>query len=75
MVAARVFAGLLVLTSLYACDRPSNFYPTPNVGQHGWVSTDGSEGDIDWEVVEMIVGATYRRVAPKRLVAQLDEQP
>jgi predicted DNA-binding protein (MmcQ/YjbR family) len=50
-----------------------DFYPTPYVGQHGWVSTDGSENEIDWKVVQMIVAATYRRVAPKRLVAQLDE--
>jgi predicted DNA-binding protein (MmcQ/YjbR family) len=52
-----------------------DFYPTPYVGQHGWVSTDGSESDIDWKVVQMIVAATYRRVAPKRFVAQLDDRP
>lgn len=52
-----------------------DFYPTPYVGQHGWVSTDGSERDIDWDVVQMILAATYRRVAPKRLVAQLENQP
>jgi predicted DNA-binding protein (MmcQ/YjbR family) len=50
-----------------------DFYPTPYVGQHGWVSTDGAASDIDWKTVELIVGATYRRVAPKRLVAQLDK--
>ena len=48
-----------------------DFYRTPYVGQHGWVSTDGSEKEIDWEVVRMVVAATYRRVAPKRLSAQL----
>ena len=47
-----------------------DFYPTPYVGQHGWVSTDGSERDIDWEVVKMVVEATYRRVAPKRLLTR-----
>jgi predicted DNA-binding protein (MmcQ/YjbR family) len=52
-----------------------DFYATPYVGQHGWVSTDGSETDIDWDVVQLIIEATFRRVAPKRLVAQLDEQP
>ena len=50
-----------------------DFYATPYVGQHGWVSTDGSEDDIDWEIVQMIVAATYRRVAPKRLIAQLGD--
>jgi len=51
-----------------------DFYPTPYVGQHGWVSTEGSEKDIDWNIVQMILAATYRRVAPKRLVAQLQDQ-
>ena len=49
-----------------------DFYATPYVGQHGWVSTDGSDKDIDWKVVELVVRATFRRVAPKRLTAQLD---
>jgi predicted DNA-binding protein (MmcQ/YjbR family) len=49
-----------------------DFYPTPYVGQHGWVSTDGSETDIDWKVVQLVIEATYRRVTPKRLSAQLD---
>jgi len=47
-----------------------DFYPTPYVGQHGWVSTDGSERDIDWKVVKLVVDATYRRVAPKRLLRE-----
>jgi predicted DNA-binding protein (MmcQ/YjbR family) len=50
-----------------------DFYATPYVGQHGWVSTDGNDTNIDWEVVQLIVEATFRRVAPKRLVAQLDK--
>src|SRR5215212_5265532 len=38
-----------------------DFYPTPYVGQHGWVSTDGNESDIDWDVVKMVGAATNRR--------------
>jgi predicted DNA-binding protein (MmcQ/YjbR family) len=48
-----------------------DFYPTPYVGQHGWVSTDGNEKEIDWKVVQLVIEATYRRVAPKRLAARL----
>lgn len=48
-----------------------DFYPTPYVGQHGWVSTDGGENEIDWDVVQLVITATYRRVAPKRLAAEL----
>jgi hypothetical protein len=47
-----------------------DFWVTPYVGQHGWVSTGGTVKDIDWDVVQMIVTATFRRVAPKRLVAK-----
>src|SRR4051812_48157174 len=46
-----------------------DFTATPYVGQHGWVSTGGTVKDIDWEVVQMIITATFRRVAPKRLVS------
>jgi predicted DNA-binding protein (MmcQ/YjbR family) len=48
-----------------------DFYPTPYVGQHGWVSTDGSEKDIDWKTVRLVIDATYRRIAPKRVTRQL----
>jgi predicted DNA-binding protein (MmcQ/YjbR family) len=48
-----------------------DFSATPYVGQHGWVSTGGTVNDIDWDVVQMIVTATFRRVAPKRLLADL----
>ena len=46
-----------------------DFSVTPYVGQHGWVSTGGTVNDIDWAVVQMIVTATFRRVAPKRLLS------
>ena len=47
-----------------------DFHATPYVGQHGWVSTGGTVTDIDWDVVQMIVTATFRRVAPKRLLVR-----
>jgi predicted DNA-binding protein (MmcQ/YjbR family) len=50
-----------------------DFFQTPYVGQHGWVSTNGSEKDIDWRVVQLVLTSTYRRVAPKRLSAQLSK--
>ena len=51
-----------------------DFHPTPYVGQHGWVSTLGREKDIDWTTVELVLTATYRRVAPRKLVAQLNDR-
>jgi len=42
------------------------FYRTPYVGQHGWVSIDGTVKQMDWPVIEDVLLATYRAVAPKR---------
>ena len=42
------------------------FYRTPYVGQHGWVSIDGTAKQLDWPAIEDVLTATYRAVAPKR---------
>ena len=42
------------------------FYRTPYVGQHGWVSIDGTVKQMDWAAIEDVLTATYRAVAPKR---------
>ena len=42
------------------------FYRTPYVGQHGWVSIDGTAKQLDWAAIEDVLTATYKRVAPKR---------
>ena len=42
------------------------FYRTPYVGQHGWVSIDGTVRQMDWPAIEDVLTATYRAVAPKR---------
>jgi len=43
------------------------FYRTPYVGQHGWVSIDGTVKQMDWPAIEDVLVATYRAVAPKRI--------
>lgn len=48
------------------------FVKTPYVGQHGWVST-ADPNSVDWDTVEELIVDTYRAVAPKKLVRQLDE--
>jgi predicted DNA-binding protein (MmcQ/YjbR family) len=48
------------------------FVKTPYVGQHGWVSIADAES-VDWETVEELIVDTYRVVAPKKLVRQLDD--
>ena len=59
---------------------PSRFFqPTPSAGGtfRGWLGVylDDSNGDpVDWAEVAAIVEDAYRMIAPKRLLAELDEQ-
>ena len=49
------------------------FYKTPYVGQHGWVSINGTVKQLDRPVIEDVLTATYKAVAPRILVKQLGE--
>lgn len=51
---------------------PGRFFVPPYVGHRGWI---GVRLDVepDWSEVDRILADAYRQVAPKRLVAQLDE--
>ena len=52
---------------------PSRFFVPPYVGYRGWL---GLRLDVDADVDELaqVVEDAYRAVAPKRLVAELDDQ-
>lgn len=50
---------------------PARFFWPPYVGHRGWVGVR-IDLDPDWNEIAAIVRDAYRRVAPKRLVAQLD---
>ena len=51
--------------------RQGGFERTPYIGQHGWTSHQVTRA-TDWEHVAELLSEAYRRVAPKRLVKQLD---
>ena len=51
---------------------PVRFFRPPYVGYRGWVGVR-LDIDVDWDEVTGIVTDSYRAVAPKRLVALLDE--
>ncbi len=55
---------------LLATDRKRYFVP-PYVGHKGWVGIC-MDGRIAWKRVEELIDASYRAIAPKRLVAELD---
>ena len=63
--------------SLVAAD-PVRYFVPPYVGTRGWLGVrldlaDRGEGEVDWDAVAQHVEDAYRAVAPKTLVAQLDD--
>jgi hypothetical protein len=52
---------------------PKRFFRPPYVGGRGWLGVYLDVPDVDWTEIEEIVTDAYRQVAPKRLVARLDE--
>ena len=56
----------------FAESDPERFFVPPYVGPRGWIGVR-LDGDVDWDVVAAMVEDGYRMVAPKRLLAQLDD--
>ena len=51
---------------------PERYFVPPYVGPSGWVGVRLS-GDPDWGAVAELLRDGYRLIAPKKLVARLDE--
>ncbi|OLF16645.1 MmcQ/YjbR family DNA-binding protein [Actinophytocola xanthii] len=51
---------------------PERFFRPPYVGHRGWLGVY-LDVEPDWDEIAEIVTDAYRTVAPKKLVAQLDE--
>jgi hypothetical protein len=58
--------------AMLAADAEQFFRP-PYVGHRGWVGVR-LDRDPDWDEVEVIVEDAYRRVAPAKLVARLEDE-
>lgn len=52
---------------------PDRFFRPPYVGPSGWIGVY-LDVEVDWDEITEIVREAYRKVAPKKLVAQLDDQ-
>ena len=52
---------------LVAAD-PKRFYVPPYIGARGWVGMRLDAKRVDWKEVRELVEASYRSVAPRRLV-------
>ncbi|WP_422748497.1 MmcQ/YjbR family DNA-binding protein [Mycobacterium sp. WMMD1722] len=55
--------------ALQADDR---FFHPAYLGASGWVGLDFVRAEVDWAEVRELVDASYRMVAPRRLVRALD---
>lgn len=53
-------------------NEPDRFFRPPYVGHRGWIGLR-LDVDPDWEEVAAVVRESYRCVAPKTLVRQLDD--
>ena len=51
---------------------PDRFFRPPYVGGRGWVGIR-LDGDIDWDELTEVCREAFRAVAPRKLVAALDE--
>jgi hypothetical protein len=49
------------------------FYPM-YLGPYGWLGLDLAAAKVDWAEVTELVDASYRIVAPKKLISRLDER-
>ena len=55
-----------------AAAQPARFYLPSYIGPRGWIALRLDIGKVDWdEVAELVVGS-YRLIAPKRLLTQVN---
>ncbi|WP_131739865.1 MmcQ/YjbR family DNA-binding protein [Actinomadura roseirufa] len=54
-------------------ESPERFFVPKYVGSKGWVGAR-LDVDQDWDELTELIEDSYRLIAPKRLVAQLDQQ-
>lgn len=52
---------------------PDRFFRPPYVGPSGWVGVR-LDREVDWDEVRQIILDSYRKVGPKKLIAQLESQ-
>jgi predicted DNA-binding protein (MmcQ/YjbR family) len=58
-----------------ALEQDSRFFFPAYLGPFGWLGLDLSATEVDWDEVTELVDASYRMVASKKLIKQLDQRP
>jgi predicted DNA-binding protein (MmcQ/YjbR family) len=68
---AMTFKGAEGAQEALVSSSPDRFFVPAYVGSKGWVGAR-LEADHDWDELTELIEDSYRLIAPKRLVAQLD---
>lgn len=55
-----------------ALEQDTRFFYPAYLGPYGWLGLDFTAAKVDWNEVTELVDASYRLVAPKRLIKKLD---
>lgn len=55
-----------------ALERDRRFFRPAYLGPAGWLGLNFTIAEVDWDEVRELVDASYRSVAPKRLLKELD---
>jgi hypothetical protein len=53
-------------------EEPDRFFVPAYVGHRGWIGVR-LDREVDWDEIALIIEDAYRMVAPKQLLAQLDQ--
>ncbi|CAM3404144.1 MmcQ/YjbR family DNA-binding protein [Nocardioides dubius] len=53
-------------------DEDPRFFLPAYLGPYGWRGVDLAAGDVEWDEVVELIDASYRLVAPRRRIAELD---
>ena len=56
-----------------ALEQDTRFYYPAYMGPSGWLGLDLTAAKVDWGEVRELVDASFRMVAPKKLITQLDQ--
>ena len=56
-----------------ALEQDNRFFYPMYLGPSGWLGLDLSAGKVDWDEVKELVDTSYRLIATKKLIKQLDD--
>ena len=57
-----------------ALEQDRRFFFPAYMGPYGWLGLDLAAAKVDWDEVRELVDASYRLVAPRKALKQLDER-